>query len=108
MPVGRGDEPSPSSKRIQRRLRRYRTGEEGWISHLKRRYGLDHSRLKGQEGQKTWTEWGILAYNLDTLAVRTKVKQSAPLTRSEHNHSLRKRPRSPPRGRFVPQELARG
>jgi IS5 family transposase len=62
----------PDSKRTTRRLRRYRTGEEGRISHLKRRYGLDRTRLKGQEGQRTWTEWGILAYNLDTLAVRTR------------------------------------
>ena len=62
----------PGSKRTQRRLRRYRTGEEGRISHLKRRYGLDRSRLKGDHGRQTWTEWGILAYNLDTLAVRTR------------------------------------
>jgi transposase, IS5 family len=62
----------PGSKRTQRRLRRYRTGEEGRISHLKRRYGLDRSRLKGDEGQRIWTEWAILAYNADTLAVRTR------------------------------------
>jgi IS5 family transposase len=62
----------PGSKRTQRRLRRYRTGEEGRISHLKRRYGLDRSRLKGDQGRQIWTEWGILAYNLDTLAVRKR------------------------------------
>jgi transposase, IS5 family len=62
----------PGSKRTQRRLRRYRTGAEGRISHLKRRYGLDRSRLKGDEGQRIWTEWAILAYNTDTLAVRTR------------------------------------
>ena len=62
----------PASKRTQRRLRRYRTGAEGRISHLKRRYGLDRSRLKGDEGRQIWTEWGILAYNTDTLAVRTR------------------------------------
>jgi IS5 family transposase len=62
----------PTSKRTTRRLRRYRTGEEGRISHLKRRYGLDRSRLKGDEGRQIWTEWGILAYDLDTLAVRTQ------------------------------------
>jgi IS5 family transposase len=62
----------PASKRTQRRLRRYRTGAEGRISHLKRRYGLDRSRLKGDEGRQIWTEWGILAYNLDTLAVRSR------------------------------------
>ena len=62
----------PASKRTTRRLRRYRTGEEGRISHLKRRYGLERSRLKGDEGRRIWTEWGILAYNTDTLAIRTR------------------------------------
>jgi hypothetical protein len=62
----------PDSKRTTRRLRRYRTGAEGRISHLKRRYGINRSRLKGDQGQQIWTEWGILAYNADTLAVRTR------------------------------------
>jgi transposase, IS5 family len=62
----------PGSERTRRRLRRYRTGAEGRISHLKRRYGLDRSRLKGDEGRQIWTEWGILAYNADTLAVRER------------------------------------
>jgi transposase, IS5 family len=62
----------PASKRTQRRLRRYRTGKEGRISHLKRRYGLDRSRLKGDHGRQIWTEWAILAYNTDTLAVRSR------------------------------------
>jgi IS5 family transposase len=62
----------PGSARTQRRLRRYRTGQEGRISHLKRRYGLDRSRLKGDEGRQIWTEWAILAYNTDTLAVRAR------------------------------------
>ncbi len=29
-------------------MQRYRTGAEGRISHLKRRYGTDRSRLKGE------------------------------------------------------------
>jgi IS5 family transposase len=62
----------PASRNTKRRLARYRTGQEGRISHLKRRYGQDRTRLKGSEGQKTWTEWGILAYNSDTLAIRSK------------------------------------
>jgi transposase, IS5 family len=61
----------PGSKRTQRRLQRYRTGAEGRISHLKRRYGLRRSRLKGEQGQRTWTGWSILTYNLDTHAIRT-------------------------------------
>ncbi len=62
----------PGSQRTQRRMRRYRTGSEGRISHLKRSYGLDRSRLKGDQGQQIWTEWAILAYNTDTLAIRAR------------------------------------
>ncbi len=60
----------PGSRRTQRRLGRYRTGAEGRISHLKRGYSIRRSRLKNQHGMQTWTGWGILAYNLDTLTVR--------------------------------------
>lgn len=59
----------PGSRRTKRRLRRYRTGAEGRISHLKRGYGLRRSRLKGEEGQQTWSGWAVLAYDLDTFAV---------------------------------------
>ena len=59
------------SRRTRKRLARYRTGAEGRISHLKRGYGLRRSRLKGYQGQRTWTGWAILAYDLDTLAIHT-------------------------------------
>jgi IS5 family transposase len=62
---------SAGSRRSDRRLARYRVGVEGRISHLKRRYGLRRSRLKGHPGARTWTAWAILTYNLDTLAIRT-------------------------------------
>jgi len=45
---------SAGSKRTDRRLARYRVGCEGRISHLKRRYGLARSRLKGHDGARTW------------------------------------------------------
>ena len=60
------------SRRTNRRFQRYRTGTEGRISHLKRRYGMGRSRLKGNEGQQIWTDWGILTYNADTLAIRAR------------------------------------
>lgn len=60
------------SRKTNRRLARFRVGAEGRISHLKRRYGLRRSRLKGHDGARTWAAWGILAYNLDTLAIRTR------------------------------------
>jgi transposase, IS5 family len=62
----------PGSRRTRKRRARYRTGIEGRISHLKRRYGLRRSRLKGDDGMQIWTGWAILAYDLDTLAIRTR------------------------------------
>jgi IS5 family transposase len=62
----------PGSRRTQRRMQRYRTGAEGRISHLKRGYGMGRSRLKGDEGRQIWTGWAILAYDADTLAIRTR------------------------------------
>lgn len=56
---GRG---SPGSRRTQRRLTRYRVGAEGRISHLKRQHGLRRSRLKGSDGERTWTGWSIFTY----------------------------------------------
>jgi transposase, IS5 family len=61
----------PGSRRTRKRRARYRTGIEGRISHLKRCYGLRRTRLKGDDGMRTWTGWAILAYDLDTLAIRT-------------------------------------
>jgi IS5 family transposase len=61
----------PGSRRTRRRLARYRTGAEGRISHLKRGYHLGRSRLRGDQGQRIWTGWAILAFNLDTLAINT-------------------------------------
>jgi IS5 family transposase len=62
----------PGSRRTRKRRARYRTGIEGRISHLKRSYGLRRSRLKGDDGMQIWTGWAILAYDLDTLAIRTR------------------------------------
>ncbi len=62
----------PGSSRTRKRRARYRTGIEGRISHLKRGYGLRRSRLKGDDGMRIWTGWAILAYDLDTLAIRTR------------------------------------
>jgi len=61
----------PDSRRSRKRLAGYRVGAEGRISHLKRSYGLRRSRLRGHDGARTWVGWGLLAYNLDTLAART-------------------------------------
>jgi IS5 family transposase len=60
----------PGSRRTGKRRARYRTGIEGRISHLKRGYGTRRARLKDHDGMRIWTGWAILAYDLDTLAIR--------------------------------------
>src|SRR3954447_15976318 len=62
---------STGSRHTDRRLARYRVGCEGRISHLKRRYGTRRTRLKGHSVARTTVGWSVLAYNLDTLAIRT-------------------------------------
>ena len=54
------------SRRTRRRRKRYRTGAEGRVSHLKRGYGLRRSRLKGDEGHHIWDGWATFTYNADT------------------------------------------
>ena len=61
---------SPFRGASRKRLPGYRVGREGRISHLTRGYGLRRSRLKGHDGARIWVGWAILAYNLDTLAIR--------------------------------------
>jgi IS5 family transposase len=61
---------SAGSRRTNRRLAKFRVGCEARISHLKRRYGMRRSRLKGHQGARTWAAWAILSYNPDTLAIR--------------------------------------
>lgn len=53
--------------RSWRRRYRWRAGSEGRISHLKRRYGLKRTRLKGYAGAQVWAGYGILAGNLDRI-----------------------------------------
>src|SRR6266511_826570 len=56
----------PGSKRTQRRRARYRTGSEGRSSHVQRRHRLRRSRLNGAEGERTQTNWAVLAYTIET------------------------------------------
>jgi transposase, IS5 family len=47
-----------------RRTIKWRTGSEGRISHLKRGYGWDGTRMDGTAGARIWTGHGVLAHNL--------------------------------------------
>ncbi len=50
-----------------RRRYRWRAGAEGRISHLKRRYGLNRTRLKGYAGAQVWVGYGVFASNLNRV-----------------------------------------
>ena len=63
-----GSRSNHGSRRTRKRLAAHRVGCEGRISHVKREYGAGRSRLKGDQGAKTWAGWSTLAYNADTLA----------------------------------------
>jgi IS5 family transposase len=51
-----------------RDLVKWRTGCEGRISHLKRRYGWSRSLASGRDRTATWCGYGILAHNLVKVA----------------------------------------
>jgi IS5 family transposase len=51
------------------RLVKWRTGSEGRISHLKRSWGWNRTRIDGIDGARTWCGWGVLAHNATKIAL---------------------------------------
>lgn len=51
-----------------RRTVKWRTGSEGRISHLKRGYGWDRTRIDGTQGARIWTGHGVFAHNLAKIS----------------------------------------
>jgi IS5 family transposase len=49
------------------RGRRFHAGVEGRISVIKRNYGLDRCRNRGQDGFERWVGWGVIANNLTAM-----------------------------------------
>jgi IS5 family transposase len=54
-----------------RRGYRWRAGQEGRISVLKRRFGLGRCRDHGEEGFGRWVGWGVVTSNLLQIARAT-------------------------------------
>lgn len=54
-----------------RRLQRWRSGQEGTISVLKRRYGLGRTLYRGLDGARRWVGGAIWGYNLNRIAELT-------------------------------------
>jgi transposase, IS5 family len=67
--IPRRAKPSTARRAVEhargfRTLVKWRTGCEGRISYLKRRYGWDRTRLDGREGAAIWCGHGAFAHNL--------------------------------------------
>lgn len=56
------------SDRVQR-LVKWRSGSEGRVSTLKRRWGWARSRLANLDGAATWCGWGVFAHNTHKLGL---------------------------------------
>ena len=64
---------SPARRAVEhrpgfRRLVKWRTGCEGRISHLKRGYGWNRSRIHGRHGAGIWCGHGVFAHNLTKIS----------------------------------------
>jgi IS5 family transposase len=68
-----------------RRLVKWRTGSEGRISYLKRRYGLNRTLLDGLPGTQTWCGLGILTHNTVKIANLAQVAQTTQVTAPTSN-----------------------
>jgi hypothetical protein len=60
-----------------RRACRFRTGAEGRISLLRRRFGLQRRRYRGEAGVERWVGWGVLAHDLRAIGRATTRRQAA-------------------------------
>jgi IS5 family transposase len=59
------------------RLEKWRTGSEGRISYLKRRWGWDRTLFDGLGGATTWCGLGVLAHNAVKIDVLIDAKPAA-------------------------------
>jgi IS5 family transposase len=55
---------------------KWRTGSEGHISCLKRRFGWNRTLFDGLGGATTWCGLGVLAHNAAKIAVLIDTKQA--------------------------------
>lgn len=78
--IPRKGKPSQARRAVEqrpgfRRLVKWRTGCEGRISYLKRRYGFDRTLFDGLDGAQTWCGLAVLAHNTVKIAALVEAKQ---------------------------------
>ena len=79
--IPRKGKPSAARRQVEhgrgfRRLVKWRTGSEGRISYLKRRYGLDRTLLDGLTGARTWCGLGVLSHNTVKIATLVQARRT--------------------------------
>lgn len=77
IPQRGGKPPSHQRERWFRQGHRFRSGIEGRISVLRRRFGLDRCRYHGHDGMERWVGLGILAHILRTISRSAAAKQTS-------------------------------
>ncbi len=94
--IPRKGKPSKARRTVEhargfRRLVKWRTGSEGRIAYLKRRYGLDRTLFDGLEGARTWCALAVLAHNTVKIAALIEANTLPPVAPA----SPRPRPHTP-------------
>jgi transposase, IS5 family len=79
--IPRKGKPSAARREVEhgrgfRRLVKWRTGSEGRISYLKRRYGLHRTLFDGLTGAQTWCGLGVLAHNSVKIATLVQARRT--------------------------------
>jgi IS5 family transposase len=60
-----------------RRAYRWRTGIEGRISLLRRRFGLRRCRYRSEAGMERWVGWGVIAHDLRVIGRTLATRRAA-------------------------------
>jgi IS5 family transposase len=100
--IPRKGRPSAERAKIQRSARftklvKWRTGSEGRIASLKRKWGWDRTLMDGIGGVRVWCGWAILAHN--SFKIATLIEDSRPSPAPSQPARRRPSPRgSPPTG----------
>jgi IS5 family transposase len=81
--IPRKGKPSAARRQVEhgrgfRRLVKWRTGCEGRISYLKRRYGLDRTLFDTLAGAQTWCGLAVLAHNSVKIAALIQATEATP------------------------------
>ena len=113
--IPRKGKPSKARRDIEQapkfhRLVKWRTGSEGRISYLKRRFGWDRTLLATLDGAQTWCGLGVFTHNTGKIAglvaAATTPDRPEPATKPGPAPAPQRRGTGPPAQPPIPSEPA--